>query len=176
MTFQHLKSDSHFALPKKVFGCILLTAYMLMASTNAAAMDIKEWRFQTSLYTKHWDSDPEHVNNQKLLDLEFETSKKWIFGFGYFQNSLGQPSQFLYAGYSWPLFRTDWFYFKLTGGLLHGYKDPYEDKIPLNGLGIAPAAVPSFGVRYKRVFGEVQILGNAAITVTAGFNFGHKSD
>jgi hypothetical protein len=176
MTFHHLKSDNHFALPKKVFGCILLTAYMLMASTNAAAMDIKEWRFQTSLYTKHWDSDPEHVNNTKLLDIEFETSKKWIFGFAYFQNSFGQPSQYLYAGYSWPLFRTDWFYFKLTGGLLHGYKDPYEDKIPLNGLGIAPAIVPTFGVRYKRVLGEVQILGNAAITVTAGFTFGHKSD
>ncbi|MCP4047628.1 MAG: hypothetical protein GY732_16775, partial [Gammaproteobacteria bacterium] len=64
----------------------------------------------------------------------------------------------------------------LSGGLLHGYKEPYEDKIPLNDLGIAPAIVPAFGFRYKRVFTQIQILGTAAVTVTAGFSFGHKSD
>lgn len=170
------KTKNRRFLSLKLLGFFMLTAYFLMATGNVFAMEVKEWRFQTSLYTKHWDSDPEHVNHSKLLDIELETTNKWIYGFAWFQNSFGQPSQYLYAGYSWPLFRTDWFYFKLTGGLLHGYKDPYEDKIPLNGLGIAPAIVPSFGVRYKRVFSEVQILGNAAITVTAGFNFGHKSD
>jgi len=170
------KNCSHAGRPINLPGLILLTVCLLIATGNAFATEIKEWRFQTSLYTKHWDPDPEHVNNQKLLDIEVETTKNWTYGLAWFQNSFGQSSQYLYAGYSWNLFRTDWFYFKLTGGLLHGYKDPYEDKIPLNGLGIAPAIVPSFGVRYKRVFSEVQILGNAAITVTAGFSFGHKSD
>lgn len=155
---------------------VVLTLAMLLAAGNASAMEITEWRFQTSIYTHHWDSDPEHVSNSKLLDLEFETSKRWIYGFAYFQNSFGQPSQYLYAGYSWPLFKTEWVYFKLTGGLLHGYKDPYDHKIPMNGLGVAPAIVPSFGFRYKRVLTELQILGNAAITWTVGFNFGHKSD
>jgi len=162
--------------PAKVLSILMFTGLLLMVAANANALDIKEWRFQTSLYTKHWDSDPEHVNHSKLLNLEIETTNRWIYGFGYFDNSFGQPSQYLYAGYSWPLLRTDWAYFKLTGGLLHGYKEPYEDKIPLNGLGIAPAIIPTFGLRYKRVFTELQILGTAAITVTAGFSFGRKSD
>lgn len=147
-----------------------------MAAGNASAFDIKEWRFQTSLYTKHWSPDPEHNNYARLLNLEFETTNKWIYGFAMFDNSFGQPSEYLYAGYSWKLLNKDWAYFKLTGGLLHGYKDEYEDKIPLNGLGVAPAIIPTFGVKYKRVFGEIQILGAAALTVTAGFSFGHKSD
>ena len=162
--------------PIKFLGLAVLTGFMLLAAGNASAMEIAEWRFQTSLYTHHWSSDPDHVSNSKLIDLEFETTTKWIYGFAYFQNSFGQPSQYLYAGYSWPLFKTDWSYFKLTGGFLHGYKEPYEDKIPANGLGIAPAIVPSFGLKYKRVFTEVQILGTAAFTWTVGFNFGHKSD
>ena len=147
-----------------------------MVSGIANAFEIVEWRFRTSLYTKHWDPDPEHVNNSKLLNLELEEKSGWIYGFAHFDNSFGQPSQYLYAGRSWQLFSTNWAYFKLTGGLLHGYKEPYEDKIPLNGLGVAPAIIPTFGVKYKRVHTELQILGAAAITVTAGFSFGHKSD
>ena len=158
------------------FGYLLMATILLLASGNSFAMDIKEWRFQTSLYTKHWDPDPDHVNNQKLLNLEFETTTKWIYGFAWFDNSFGQPSQYLYAGYSWRLFRKDWAYFKLTGGVLHGYKEPYEDKIPLNQLGVAPAIIPTIGFRYKRVFTEFQIAGTAALTITAGFSFGQKSD
>jgi len=154
----------------------MLGLYLLITAGTASALDIKEWHFQTSLYTRHWNPQPEHVNKTKLINLELETTSKWLYGFAWFDNSFGQPSQYLYAGYSWKLFSTDWAYFKLTGGLLHGYKKPYENKIPFNGYGIAPAAVPSFGVRYKRVFGEVQILGTAAFTVTAGFSFGRKSD
>ena len=162
--------------PIKFLGLAILTGYMLLAAGNVSALDIAEWRFQTSIYTHHWSSDPDHVSNSKLLGIEFETTTRWIGGFAHFDNSFGQPSQYLYAGYQWPLFKTDWFYFKLTGGVLHGYKDPYEDKIPLNGLGVAPAIVPAFGFKYKRVLTEIQILGTAAVTWTVGFNFGHKSD
>jgi hypothetical protein len=162
--------------PSKLICLLTMAALLLTAVGNANAMEIAEWRFQTSIYTHHWSSDPDHVSNSKLLGIEFETTNRWIGGFGYFDNSFGQPSQYLYAGYEWPLFKTDWAYFKLTGGLLHGYKDPYEDKIPLNGLGIAPAIVPAFGFKYKRVLTEIQILGTAALTWTVGFNFGQKSD
>lgn len=141
---------------------------------NVSALEIKEWRFQTSLYTKHWDPEPDHDNSTSLLNLEFETTKKWIYGFAWFDNSFGQPSQYLYAGYSWKLFNRDWAYFKLTGGLLNGYDEPFDEKIPLNDLGIAPAIIPTFGLKYKRALAELQILGNSAITVTAGFSFGHQ--
>ena len=153
-----------------------MAVLFLAAVESASAMEIAEWRFQTSLYTHHWSSDPEHVSNSKLIDIEFETTTRWVYGFAWFDNSFGQPSQYLYAGYSWPLFKKDWAYFKLTGGLLHGYKEPYDEKIPMNDLGVAPAIVPSFGFKYKRVFSEIQILGTAALTWTVGFNFGHKSD
>ena len=157
-------------------GLVLIAGLLLIAVGNASAMEIQEWRFRTSLYTKHWSDDPDHVNDQKLINIEFATTTRWIYGFAHFDNSFGQPSQYLYAGYSWPLFGKDWAYFILSGGVLHGYKEPYEDKIPLNELGFAPAIVPTFGLRYKRVFTEVQILGTAAVTVTAGFSFGQKSD
>jgi len=159
---------------RKTTGMVLLTTLLLLASTYTSALEITQWRFQTSLYTRHWDPSPEHVNHSKLLSLEFDTDNNWLYGFAYFQNSFGQPSQYLYAGRSWKLFNTNWAYVKLTGGLLHGYKKPYEDKIPFNKYGVAPAIVPSIGLRYKRVMAELQILGTAAITVTAGFSFGNK--
>ena len=155
---------------------ITLLALLLLVTGNTSAMEIAEWRFQTSLYTKHWSPDPEHVNNSQLLNIEFETTNRWIYGFALFDNSFGQPSQYVYAGYSWPLLGSEWAYFKLTGGALHGYKGIYGGKIPLNNLGVAPAIIPTFGLKHKRVFTELQLLGAAAITVTAGFNFGHKSD
>jgi hypothetical protein len=154
----------------------ILAVLLLLCAGSTSAMEISEWRFQTSLYTKHWSPDPEHVNNQKLLNIEFETTDRWIYGFAQFDNSFGQSSQYLYAGYSWPIYGRDWAYVKLTGGVLHGYKDPYEDKIPMNGLGFAPAIIPTVGFRYKRVFTELQIAGFAAITITAGFSFGHGDD
>jgi len=168
-----LRRSTRPVKPKKL---ILLGLLLLMTAGNVFALEIEEWRFQTSLYTYHWSFDPEHVSNSKLINLEFETTKKWIYGFAWFDNSFGQPSQYAYVGYSWKLFRKDWAYFKVTGGLFHGYKEPYKDKIPLNDYGIAPAIVPTFGLRYKRVFTELQILGTAAVTATVGFNFGHKSD
>jgi len=157
--------------PVSLTRLAVLMLIMMLAAGNANAMEITEWRFQTSIYTHHWSSDPEHVSNSKLLDLEFETKKKWIYGFAYFQNSFGQPSQYLYAGYSWRLFKTDWAYFKLTGGLLHGYKDPYEDKIPMNGLGVAPAIVPAIGFKYRSFVMEAHLGGLAAMTFTAGARF-----
>ncbi len=162
--------------PLKLPGLISLVLLLLVMAGNVTAFEIAEWRFQTSLYTRHWDPDPEHVNHSKLLNIAFETTSGWIYGFAHFDNSFGQPSQYLYTGRSWPLFHQDWAYFKLTGGFLHGYKGRFKDKIPLNDLGVAPGLVPTFGLKHKRFLTELQILGNSAITVTAGFSFGHKSD
>lgn len=133
--------------------------------------DIDRWTVYTSVYTKHFDPDPDHVNNQKMLGLEMHMTNKWIIGFAAFDNSFGQNSQYLYAGYQWQLFKSKYWYFKFTGGLLHGYKEPYEDKIPLNGLGIAPVVVPSLGFRYKYFVSEVHLGGLAAATITVGITF-----
>ncbi len=159
-------------------GCLLACfCFNLQAQDDDPAQEQGHgWKYrgfniQTSLYTKHWDPDPEHTDHQHLVGPEIEFENDYLVGLAFFQNSFDQSSQFLYIGRTWRLFRTDWFYFKLVGGLLHGYKEPYEDKIPFNGLGVAPAILPSFGVRYKRVMAELQIAGTAAITVTAGLRF-----
>lgn len=132
---------------------------------------IEEWRFQTSLYTKHWDPEPEHDNSQSLIAVEALFRNGWIIGGAVFDNSFGQTSEYLFMGRQWDMFQSEFWYFKLTGGLLHGYKDPYDEKIPLNDLGVAPAIVPSIGFRYKRLLIETNILGNAAISITGGFAF-----
>lgn len=156
--------------------------FLLHCSTAGAAEDpsagaennnwkIKAWTIQTSLYTKHWDPDPDHVNNQKLIGVEAIFRNDWMAGLALFDNSFGQPSQYLYIGKNWPIAGSQYWYAKLTGGLLHGYKDEYEDKIPFNNLGIAPAILPALGFRYRKVVAELQIAGLAAITVTAGVRF-----
>lgn len=127
---------------------------------------------QTSLYTLHFDPDEDHTNNQRLLAVELDKASGWVFGFAFFQNSFDQPSQYLFGGYSWTLPKTrDMAYFKLTGGLLHGYKGEHQDAIPFNSSGIAPAILPSFGIKYKWVSSELMIFGTAGLMLSLGLNF-----
>jgi hypothetical protein len=127
---------------------------------------------QTSLYTVHFDPDEDHTNNQRLLAVELDKASGWVFGFAFFQNSFDQPSQYLFGGYSWTLPKTrDMAYFKLTGGLLHGYKGEHQDAIPFNSSGIAPAILPSFGIKYKWVSSELMIFGTAGLMFSLGVNF-----
>jgi len=168
-----------FSMLCMLLAVLLLGAVPCLAQDRAAATgqqepagwDIDQWYVFTSVYTKHFNPDPDHVNNQKLLGLEVQMQNHWLFGVAAFDNSFGQNSQYLYAGYKWSLLRSDYWYFKLTGGLLHGYKEPYEDKIPINGLGVAPAVLPTLGFQYKFLVAEVNLAGLAAVTVTAGFAF-----
>ena len=139
--------------------------------SRESGWEVDQWYIFTSLYTKHFDPDPDHVNNQKMLGLESEMKNNWVFGLAVFDNSFGQNSQYLYTGYKWDLFGSKLWYFKLTGGLLHGYKEPYEDKIPLNELGVAPAILPTLGFQYKFFVVEANLAGTAALTITAGIAF-----
>lgn len=135
-----------------------------------------DWDFEqsylySSLYTKHYDPDPDHVNDQNMLGFEGQTRDKRIMGLAVFDNSFGQESQYLYVGRKWRAFSSDRWYYKMTGGLLNGYEEPYEDKIPLNGLGVAPALVPTLGYKGKSFAVEFSQLGLAAGMITAGFTF-----
>jgi hypothetical protein len=138
---------------------------------NAAPGRISGWNVQFSLYTRHWDPSPEHNDHQRMITLEARLRDQWLAGLSLFDNSFDQPTQLVYVGRTWPLFGSPHFYLKLIGGLIHGYKEPYEDKIPFNGLGVAPAIVPSLGYRHRRVLVEVHFAGFAAMTVTAGVSF-----
>ena len=135
------------------------------------AWGLENWVLQTSLYTGHFDPEPEHVNDQNLLAIETHLKRDWLAGLAFFENSFGQSSQLVYAGKTWPLFDSPHWYTKLTGGLLHGYEEPYEDKIPLNGLGVAPVIIPALGFRYGYFVTEANLGGLAVVMVTAGVRF-----
>ena len=66
-------------------------------------------------------------------------------GAAFFNNSFGQNSVYLYPwGQSYPNF---WGYEKLTAkwsaGLIYGYVEPWEHKVPLNHNGFSPGFVPA---------------------------------
>lgn len=132
---------------------------------------IESWFVHTSLYTRHFDPEPDHVNDQNLLAIEAGFTNGWIGGLAVFDNSFGQDTQFLYAARRWPLFHSDHWYAKLMGGLMHGYEEPYEDKIPFNGLGVAPAILPGLGYRNGLFMGELHLGGLAVVTLTVGLRF-----
>lgn len=148
-----------------------LTACFGELQAGQAAAQLAGWKIQTSVYTRHFDPDPEHNNDQNLFSVEAVLKNDWLIGAAIFDNSYYQESQLLYAGKSWKLLDSDMWYIKLTGGLLHGYKEPYEDKIPLNGLGIAPVIIPALGFRYRWLVAEANLGGLAVVTFTAGVRF-----
>lgn len=125
--------------------------------------------FQTSLYGRHWSPDERHTNNFRLLNLEVQRPSQWVYGFAYFRNSFDQPSQYLYLGKQWRPFESyPLVHLKLTGGVLHGYKGEFRDKIPFNGSGIAPALLPSIGLSGKRFTSDFILFGTAGMMLTVG--------
>jgi hypothetical protein len=149
-----------------------LALLALLAPAAANAQEPLRWYFQTSLYTIHFSPDPRHDNTQKLLNLEYHRDDRWLAGGAVFDNSFGQFSQYLYVGKTWtPFERYPNVYVKLTGGLVHGYKGEFRDKIPLNRFEIAPAALPAIGVRGKRFGAEAVLFGTAGLMFTAGVYF-----
>ena len=124
---------------------------------------------ETSLHTVHFNSDPAHVNNQKLILGEWNITEQWLVGASFFDNSFGQPSQYVYGGWRFrPFESAQPFYVKVSAGLVHGYKDQYRDKIPFNHSGVAPVIIPSVGYCISRICSEVVIFGGAGLLWTLG--------
>lgn len=137
---------------------------------NVAQADDPRWLLQTSALTVHYDPDPDHNNQQELIGLEYTRDDDWLLGGARLLNSFSQESVYLYTGRSFDLAGGPLFA-KLTGGLLHGYRGEYEDKIPFNQLGVAPAIIPSLGIRGDVLSSEVVFLGAAAVMVNLGIRF-----
>lgn len=126
---------------------------------------------QASPKVFHFDSDPDHVKYSWMVGVEWQRPSNWLAGYSYFNNSFGQKCHYLYGGKSWRLGDSDsnW-YFKLTGGVIIGYKDPFEDKIPFNSNGIAPGIVPGLGYRINRFNVQANLLGVSALMITVGYD------
>lgn len=130
-----------------------------------------------SLYTWHRTNNPEHVSRNHLVTLEIHSdfdrvwgADKTLFGVSTFRNSFGQQSAYIYWGQRWEL--NDWFYAKVTAGPLWGYRGKYRDKIPFNKFGVAPAIIPSVGIKLGReASAEAILLGFNAIMFAVGYRF-----
>ncbi|RPH40374.1 MAG: hypothetical protein EHM87_22320 [Burkholderiales bacterium] len=123
----------------------------------------------------HFSHSPEHASYNHLVSGELLTQRWTVWGasrtqigLALFDNSFGQFSQYLYVGQEWDLMKLAGgdLVVNATFGLLHGYKAPYEDKIPFNRFGTAPVIIPSIAWRYQRFSVFASVLG------ANGFLFG----
>lgn len=128
------------------------------------------WEIQVAPFALHWNNDSEH-KHVYLLGIERSQSEvssrvaadETLWGVSAFRNSFGQSSAYAYLGYRWNhLFGYPALFFKLTGGLLYGYKKPYENKVPLNYHGFSPGIIPTVGYRLTPSDSvQVGVLGTA---------------
>jgi hypothetical protein len=160
-------------LPRR--SCLLLAFLISLASAAAAAQDAvaelgqapaadapatapdEPWRtdrfyLETSLNNTHFHYDSAHSRYPKLVYGEYHFSDRWLVGAAAFDNSFGQASQAVFGGWRYrPLPDLQPLYLKVVGGIVHGYRGQYRDKIPLNHSGFAPAIIPSIGYCVSRV-------------------------
>lgn len=122
-------------------------------------------RLQVSPFTYHFTHDSAH-SDVLMIGLEREYPDGKLDGVTLFSNSFGQPSVYLYPwgqayhsiGGIKPLS------FKWTAGLIYGYKDPYENKVPLNYRGFSPGLIPAFAYEFKPGWtAQLSFLGTAAL-------------
>ncbi len=132
--------------------------------------------FQYAPKTLHFSPSPNHAKWTNMVNFEIHSKydRVWgadqtIMGLALFDNSFGQFSQYIYWGQRWDLHPN--IYAKVTAGLLHGYKGQYRDKIPFNKVGVAPAIVPSIGLRLGNASIEGILLGGSAFMFAAGYTF-----
>lgn len=119
----------------------------------------------------HWRESEDHKGTPRLIGIEAEKQARHSFGVSLFNNSFDQFCQYYYYGYKWQLPSiSKSSHFKLTAGLIHGYKDKYEDKIPFNNNGWAPAIIPSIGWKHDRLGFDVFILGDTGLMFTLGYD------
>ena len=153
-------------------GVVLVWAGLLCASASAstAAADSGTLTLKFGPGVHHWRNDPDHNNRSLLVGASWEFPSRWSVGGAFFRNSFHQPSQYLYMGKRWfPDSLPDAVYVKVTAGVLLGYKEPYNRKVPLNhARGIAPAVLPALGYQYKRTNVQLIPLGTAGLMMTFG--------
>ena len=121
-------------------------------------------RLQFSPYTHHYTFDAEH-KDVVMIGVEREYPNAKLDGITLFRNSFGQESIYIYPwggvyrsiGGFRPLS------FKWTAGLIYGYVDSFQNKVPLNYKGFSPGLI--FGLAYEFKPGwsvQVNLLGVAA--------------
>lgn len=173
--------------PAVCAGLLLISSHSAWADSADAPSEtpsaLAGWTVGYAPYTYHFsDAKKEHdfePDNEKhkyvwLVTAEKQFGERNVAGLALFSNSFGQFSQYAYYGWMFrPFDSTPQLYFKLTGGVIHGYKYPYNKKIPLNnknGWGIT--AIPAVGWDFNSHWGaQLNLLGNSGLMFQANYTF-----
>ena len=154
----------------------LMLAVCLLASlshaqesawTNGFSFDLKQndrLSLMYSPFTHHYSPSDEH-RYVWMVGLERERNDGRLSGITYFSNSFGQPSTYIFPwGHTYRnLGGVQGLFAKWTGGLMYGYVDPYENKVPLNVNGFSPAIVPSVGFEHRGYDAQLNFLAAAGL-------------
>ena len=135
------------------------------AATTPEPVADASWELVVAPFTHHWHKDAEH-RHVVLLGLERTAADGSTVGGALFSNSFGQVSAYAYYGHEWDeLLGTGSLYFKLSGGIIYGYRGRFKDKVPFNVGGFSPAIIPALGWRLTpRDAIQAAVLGKAGVT------------
>lgn len=169
-------------LPVTLGAAVLAAALACPAPVQGQGLPAGDQiRFAYAPKAFHVTHDPDYVDWNHIVALEWVTPRHLLWGadrshlgLSLFDNSYGQFSQSVYAGLEW-----DWtralggdVFLSLSAGLIHGYKEPYEDKLPFNSaLGVGLTLVPAIGWQ-RGGLGFAASLSGSAIVVRISYTFG----
>ena len=146
------------------------TPTIAAAAADSSKFVSSGWDLSLSPYTYHFHPSDEH-EYVYAIGLIKRLEGNWIVGGSYFSNSFGQPSGYLYVGQRYEnLPGVEKWYLQWNVGILYGYVEPYEDKVPFNYNGFSPGFVPSIGYKFTdRVYAELDLLGTSGLMFTLVF-------
>lgn len=158
-------------------SCILVS---LCTTGNAQELKMSTTLSEAGLWTLMAAPVTLHYSDLKSANVAAEDKHKYVWlvgaekmvtdryfaGAAFFSNSFGQPTQYIYVGAKFrPIDDTPKFFAKVSAGVIHGYKPPYDKKIPINtssgwGLGV----IPSIGWDFNDQFAaQLNVLGSAGL-------------
>lgn len=150
-------------------GCLLasLSHAQATAWSDGFSFDVKPNDRLTLMYsplTYHYSPSDDH-RYVWMVGLERERPDGRLSGIAYFSNSFGQPSTYIFPwGQSYRnLGGINGLFAKWSGGLMYGYVDPYENKVPLNVNGFSPAIIPSLGFERQGYDAQLNFLAAAGL-------------
>jgi hypothetical protein len=161
-------------------GFVAFASTSMMVSVQAQELKMSptlseagQWTLMAAPLTLHFSdiNRDENSTDEKhkyvwLVGAEKMVTDRYFAGAAFFSNSFGQPTQYVYVGAKFrPFIDTPKFFTKISAGVIHGYKPPYDKKIPINtssgwGLGV----IPSIGWDFNDQFAaQLNVLGAAGL-------------
>jgi hypothetical protein len=132
--------------------------------TVAAWSSDKPLNFLYAPYTKHFSKSEFH-EYVWLVGLEKESPGNALIGATFFSNSFGQPSTYIYpfGGVYRNVLDINGLFVKWSAGLIYGYLEPFNNKVPFNNNGFSPGFIPAVGYQSQNFSAQINILNDAGL-------------